>query len=314
MSTIRVGDSPTKTAATGWLRPDGDLGHPRPPVWRRPRVLAAVAVLSLMGAACGDDDETSAPVDTDDRATSTSEEPDEPAAAAVDLSAFCQSSIEGEALFTAGPELDEEGNPTPDGLEEFAAQISPAIDSIEQNAPEEVAAEVETLLRGVRAAVEEGDESIVETPEFFRADAAIDAYVYDNCELDGNQEITAVDYAFEGLPESVEPGQIGIRLDNQGDELHEAAILRINDGVDLSVEELLELPEEEAEAVTEFRGVAFAPPGEQASTVVDLEEGRYVAICFIPVGTTSLEEAGPPGDSDVPPHFTQGMVQEFEVG
>lgn len=254
---------------------------------------AAVVVISLVGAACGDDD-----------ATSTSEGV---------LTDFCDAAIEGEALFSTGPQLDEEGMPTPGALEEFSAQIGPAIDSIEQNAPEEITGDVETLLRGVRSAIEEGDDSITETPEFFRADAAIDAYVYDTCEFDGNQEIIAVDYAYEGLPATVGAGQVGIRMDNEGSEVHEVVILRVNDDVDLSVDELLALPEEEAVMATEFRGVAFAPPGEQASAVIDLEAGRHIAICFIPLGTTSMEDAGPPDESGGPPHLTQGMVQEFTV-
>ncbi len=33
----------------------------------------------------------------------------------------------------------------------------------------------------------------------------------------------------------------------------------------------------------------------------------------LPVGTTSLEDAGPEGEGG-PAHFTEGMVQSFEVG
>ena len=45
----------------------------------------------------------------------------------------------------------------------------------------------------------------------------------------------------------------------------------------------------------------------------DLEEGRYVAICFIPVGTTPdvLASGAPP--EDTPPHFMEGMVTELTV-
>lgn len=286
--------------------------------WRH--VAAALAMISLLGAACGDDDDdtdasaTSAPETDSSETTETADDTDDTDGATEgDLAGFCQGAIDGEALFTAGPALDEEGNPTPDGFEQFAADIGPAIDGMEANAPEEITDDVDTLLTGVRAAVAEGDESITETQEFFEADAAVDAYVYDNCELDETQEITAIDYGYENLPETMSPGQVGIRMDNQGDEVHEAVLLRINDDVELSVDELLELPEAQAEQSTEFRGVVFAPPGEQASAVVDLDEGRYVAICFIPVGTTSLEDAGPEGGGG-PPHFTEGMVQPFDVG
>lgn len=42
------------------------------------------------------------------------------------------------------------------------------------------------------------------------------------------------------------------------------------------------------------------------------EPGRYVAVCFIPVGTTPET---PPEDFENlgPPHALQGMVAEFEV-
>jgi hypothetical protein len=37
--------------------------------------------------------------------------------------------------------------------------------------------------------------------------------------------------------------------------------------------------------------------------MLDLEPGRYAAVCFIPIG----------GGEDGPPHFTGGMVAELEV-
>lgn len=293
-------------------------------IWK---ALAAAIVLMLVGASCTVDG-------TDD--TETGGTGTEASAGEIDLASFCDGAIEGEAMFNAGPELDAEGNPTADSLEEFSGQLEPLLQDLEENAPEEISSDVETVVEGVRTSIEEGDSENMQQPNIFQADAAIDNYVFENCDLEASQELVAVDYAFEGVPENLSPGQIGIRLDNQGDEVHEAVIFRIDDETDQSMAELLELPEEEGEELAEFRGVAFAGPGDQGSVVVDLDEGRYAFVCFIPVGTTSMdalaEQEGPDGGEGAPeedqgteepeeqeqqgpaPHFTEGMVTEFTVG
>lgn len=226
------------------------------------------------------------------------------------LEAFCTGVIEGEALFNVGPELDEEGVPTEEGLAEFSAELTPYLDDIEANAPDELADEVATVIGAVRTALETGDPSEAESEEVFLADAAIDEYVFGNCELDSREELIAVDYAYQNAPETIEAGRVGLSLDNQGTEVHEIAVLRINDDVDLSVAELLELPEEEAQSMVEFKGVVFAAPETSSSAVVDLETGRYAFVCFIPVGATSMDMFE---EVSGPPHFTQGMFTEIEV-
>jgi plastocyanin len=129
-------------------------------------------------------------------------------------------------------------------------------------------------------------------------------------------EVTGVEYAFEGLDAEVEAGT-ELTFTNGGKEVHELILMRINDDETRSVEELLQLPEEEAMQSVTMMGVSVAAPGEDGEimegdlTVADA--GRYAAICFIPVGTTEMPE-GPPAEGEGgPPHFTQGMVQEFTV-
>jgi hypothetical protein len=80
-------------------------------------------------------------------------------------------------------------------------------------------------------------------------------------------------------------------------------VFRINDDETRSLEEILQLPEEEQMELATPVTFAFAPPGGSFTAFADLEPGRYAALCFIPVG----------GGEDGPPHFTEGMFAEFQV-
>lgn len=142
-------------------------------------------------------------------------------------------------------------------------------------------------------------------------------------------EITGVDYAFQGAPTEATAGTKLTFVNGSEKEAHEMVLMRINDGEERSLEELLALPEEEAQQVAQFQGVAFAFPGEETmypeGDTTLAEPGRYAIICFIPVGAdvAKLKEAmaaqqeggegGPPDMGDGPPHFTQGMAAEITV-
>ena len=68
------------------------------------------------------------------------------------------------------------------------------------------------------------------------------------------------------------------------------AIMRKADGVTQSWEEILALPQEEAEALVVQVGGAFAPNKDaKGLAVVDLVPGDYVATCFVPAGHHSGE-------------------------
>lgn len=125
-------------------------------------------------------------------------------------------------------------------------------------------------------------------------------------------EAVGVDYAFEGLEDSYGPGTYALSFRNDGEELHEIGIMRIAEGEDRPVEELLALPEEESQDVAEFLNGTFACPGQEGPTAgLELEAGRYVALCFIPVGTTpETTEFAEEGE----PHYERGMLHEFTVG
>lgn len=145
------------------------------------------------------------------------------------------------------------------------------------------------------------------SPEFLASSASVGEFAARNC-ADEQLEVTARDYEFAGIPATLTAGEYGVLLTNEGQEWHEIILLKKNEGVTETAEELLALPEEEAMSKVTEVGGAFAGPGTTSGMVVELDEGDYIAICFIPVGTTSLES-----EAEGPPHAAEGMVHEFNV-
>jgi plastocyanin len=134
--------------------------------------------------------------------------------------------------------------------------------------------------------------------------------------------VTAVDYRFEGLPETV-PAGTKLSLVNEGGEPHELVAMRIPDDETRSIEELIKLPEEELGAIFgagEPATVILAATGQTdlpGAVVGDgtlSEPGRYAVVCFLPVGSDDsiLESDGPP-QGEAPPHAIHGMVAEVTV-
>jgi hypothetical protein len=125
-------------------------------------------------------------------------------------------------------------------------------------------------------------------------------------------DVTAVEYAFEGVEATYEAGSYAFALTNGGEEFHELILVGIDDEGERSVEELSEISDEEAEEVIEFIGGAVACPGDSADPFgADLDAGRYAIVCFIPVGFTP--EADPATLDEDQPHASEGMVSEFTV-
>jgi hypothetical protein len=139
-------------------------------------------------------------------------------------------------------------------------------------------------------------------------------------------EVTAVDYAFEGLPESIEAGTRLTLTNSSTAELHELVAFLLPATESRSVEEIAALPEAELEGLFsgEPAAVLLAPPGggDQIEAVGDgtfTELGRYLVFCAIPTGAhpdaylNAPPGDGPPEVEGGPPHFTQGMYGEFRV-
>ncbi|MDP8936466.1 MAG: hypothetical protein M3O23_01815 [Actinomycetota bacterium] len=139
-------------------------------------------------------------------------------------------------------------------------------------------------------------------------------------------EVTAVDYSFQGIPDTVKAGT-KFRLKNESErELHEVVAVRLADDEARSAEELVAEPSNLESLFTgKPDAVLIAAPGSDmpGAVVGDgtfTEPGRYLVLCAIPTGADPQEYLnaaegadGPPDVAGGPPHFTQGMFAEFTV-
>lgn len=138
-------------------------------------------------------------------------------------------------------------------------------------------------------------------------------------------EVTAVDFGFENLPETI-PAGTTLTLDNESPvELHELVAVRLPDDDERTVEELVASPEDLAAYFPSVTTVVIAPPGEAGVAVEGTgrldEPGRYAIICAIPTGADPAEymeaaaeaKGGPPEVEGGPPHFVHGMFAEVTV-
>jgi plastocyanin len=147
----------------------------------------------------------------------------------------------------------------------------------------------------------------------------------------GTIEVTGTEYSFQNVPALVAPGA-ELTFRNEGEEVHEMIVVQVVEGETRTLEEILELPEEESDAlIAQFMGVlidtpsgaTFNPEGEGTSITVT-EPGRYAVVCFLPQGLdeatfeSAMAEAdpnaeGPPPFPEGTPHALLGMASEFTV-
>ena len=103
-------------------------------------------------------------------------------------------------------------------------------------------------------------------------------------------EVDLVDFAFEGLPASVDAGTRLTITNSSENELHKLSALPIPADEDRPVEELLALPGAELGAILRVRPATVltaGPGGPQVDEVGDgtlNAPGRYVIICAVPDG------------------------------
>jgi hypothetical protein len=257
---------------------------------RHPGVASLIVLALLVGAACGDDDGEDA---GSSRSTTTARDTTEDTAAGetvpAEADAFCQAVLDAEeATLTEDP-----------------ARIGPAIAVAVDAAPADQRPAVET----VATEIEAGNPG---SPAFTEAYLQLTEFAITDC---GFVEVatTATEYSFGGLPDELDAGPTVVELDNQGSEIHQLMLLRVADeGSELG--DLETMTEEELTDLGPVAGGAFAGPGETGSGMIDLQPGRYIAVCFLPTGATPENmPAIQSGELQGQAHSTQGMIQELHV-
>ena len=259
---------------------------------------ALVGCLSAGVIACGDDDDTGTDTEADTDGT------DEQAAGGDACGAIVE-------FNTAVSDSDTEGA-SEDELKELGEELASLWAPVEENAPDDVADEATEIGTAL-------DDLATGDPEGFQDEAIFETYsavlegIVSGC---GFEAISAhaVDFAFEGLPETVPAGTVVLELTNKSEaEMHEIILFKKAEGETRTAEEILNDPASEEDGPGEFAGAAFAPPGQSASSLTDLAAGDYIAVCFIPVGSGEITEEQAAAGEGGPPHFTQGMFAEFTV-
>lgn len=251
--------------------------------------IGLAAALLLTTAACGGDDGGG-----DDEAAAPTEAAEE--SEHDEHMEFCESVVRAEtAVFAASSG----GDP---------AAVETELATAEETVPPELEAQLGVVGDTVREALETRNDRLFEGEEFASNEEEIDQWVVDNCGFE-NVEVTAVDYAFEGVPETLPTGFASFTFSNEGKELHEMIMVRFKDPSE-SVKDLIELSEKEAQEHIEFLGASFGPPGTRDAESKELTPGKYALVCFVPVGSTSEKAAR---KAQGPPHVARGMSVEFTV-
>jgi hypothetical protein len=241
-------------------------------------------------------DRTTAPADT----TASSGE-------ATASAAFCAS------YFGLTQQFDSDA-PDPAAVAELLRQLEAVI-------PAELADHCAVLVESINTGLG-GDESVFESDALFEATTATDASVFEHCVFDTRIDITAVDWAFGGVPLVVPAGHVAFRVTNAGNEMHEMLIARKIEGATQSWEENAQIAtagedDSALDGIVEEVTHAWIPTSDTAGIAyADLMPGEYVAVCALPVGTNhgmSDEEwqalASPPFEA----HWMHGMLQPFTV-
>lgn len=256
---------------------------------RMPRAVTAAAAVVFLVSGCSNDDTGEGAAGSSTTLAVSTEG---------NLGAFCDAlvALDGAAA-TGGAETSN------------APAIDQALRAVESSAPADIR-ETELRARLSRQAYC-GEGEVLEGTIFAESEAGIDQYALANCAVN-SVSVTAVDYAYQGVPDSVPPGRTAFSLDNQGTEFHEAALIPINDDAfDGSISELLETYVQEDLSAVATTARIVASPGQSNVAFVDREPGRYGMVCFIPVG--SSPDADEREVAANPPHYTEGMVAEFVV-
>jgi hypothetical protein len=216
--------------------------------------------------------------------------------ASAEYEEFCQANLEIDRLTSGGGGDD--------------AAVEAAMTAFVEAAPDDEAREaVQATIDAFMALQGPPDEAFNETY------GELVAIVEEECGFN-DLSVEAKNYEFSGIGDDLDAGPTLVTFENTANEFHEIMILKRNEGDDTPLEDLLSMEQEEAMAHVTPVGGAFAGPGQTGYTSIDLEEGSYVAVCFIPTGATqeawdTMMSGG--AEPDGAPHAMAGMTHEFEV-
>jgi plastocyanin len=116
--------------------------------------------------------------------------------------------------------------------------------------------------------------------------------------------VTAQEFEFTGIPESVPAGETTINFTNAGEQPHEFILVSLKDNAP-SLDELLKMSEKESEKFfASPPETTFAKPGQTEEGAITTEltsGGRYAYVCFVQDPKTKK------------PHAFLGMNGEFTV-
>jgi len=118
-------------------------------------------------------------------------------------------------------------------------------------------------------------------------------------------DVRGDEYAFV-MPDQIDGGVVAMRFTNTGEELHEYALARLDEGrtradVDAFLADPGALEGGPPEWIEDVGGVPTLSQGEEVTIARELEPGTYALLCFVPA-------------PDGRPHIAHGMVRTFEVG
>jgi hypothetical protein len=192
-------------------------------------------------------------------------------------------------------------------VKQFWSRQEPILASMDQQAPQEIKADIGKLLSVARQGAATGDLATLSSPDLAAADRNLDQYMLREC---GYKQIvvTTTDHAYQGLPTTMPAGTVAVTLRNYGHDAHQAVISRAKDGVTQRYTQILALPPDQQLQKATPLALAQADPGQTDTVFLRLAQGRHGAVDFLPEGTTSINSPG-----GGPPHYTLGMVAEFTV-
>ncbi len=117
--------------------------------------------------------------------------------------------------------------------------------------------------------------------------------------------VDLLDFAF-AMPGEIPSGRNTWKIENQGEQWHEMAIVKLAEGATVDDVMALVASEEPPQGPPPFEDVAFLAPvseGERAWITLDLEPGVYSVLCFLPdLSSESMT-----------PHLEHGMMHTLTV-